>query len=207
MVNIMYYLEKYKVYLIVIGLIAFIGLVFISYTLLDDSFIEDSVEYEETEILEYFYVDIKGAVLNPGVYQVNQGERVIDAIERAGGLSSDGVTSNINLAQLLMSEMVIYVFTSEQITEGNHSINCSTVCENIILNINNCYPENNEGLININSATVAELITLNGIGESRAEAIIEFRRQNGPFTRIEDLMRVSGIGESIFNNLRERITV
>jgi len=203
----MYFLEKYKVYFITVGLIAFIALVFISYTLLDNSYIDESEDIKEIEVLENFYVDIKGAVLSPGVYQFEHGQRVIDAIEKAGGLTEEGTTSNINLAQMLISEMVIYIFTDEQINEGNHSINCSTICENTVLNINNCYPPNNDGMINLNQATVADLITLSGIGESRALAIIEFRRQNGPFNRIEDIMMVSGIGESVFNNIKERITV
>ena len=203
----MYYLERYKIYIIIAAIILFVGLLFVSYRLLEEGYVEEINYYEEVETLAYFYVDIKGAVENPGVFEFSYGKRVIDAIEKAGGLRTDGVTSNINLSQRLTSEMVVYVFTKAQIEEGNHSIDCQTVCENKVLNINNCYPENNSDLININTAEVSQLITLTGIGESRALAIIEFRRQNGPFNRIEDIMRVSGIGESIFNNIRERITI
>jgi len=202
------FLEKYKIYLIALGLILFIGLIFVSYVLLEEEIKEPQLTMTTTVlVVEDFYVDIKGAVLNPGVFQFSYGERVIDAIERAGGLSNNGNTSNINLSQRLTSEMVIYVFTNAQIRDGNRSIDCSTVCENTVLNINNCYPENNTGLININTALVDQLTTLNGIGESRALAIIAHREQNGPFRTIEDIMQISGIGEAIFNNIREKITV
>ena len=204
----MYLFEKYKVFFITGGLVLFIALIFVSYTLIEESPTEESAIETTTEVQQNFFVDVKGAVREPGVYEFSYGDRVIDAIEKAGGLRSRANTSNINLSQRLTSEMVVYVFTDAQIREGSsRSINCSTVCENIVLDVNNCYPNNNVDKININTAPLEQLITLSGIGESRALAIIAHREQSGPFETIEDIKQISGIGESIFNNIRDRITV
>jgi len=205
-----YYFNKYKPYLLIGGVILLISLVFISYILIES---KEEPNHEvlitTKEVIEPFYVDIKGAVKKPGVYLFEDGNRIIDAIKSAGGLTGNANTSNINLSQRLTGEMVVYVYTNHEIRNGSKAISCSTICEHQVLNVDNCFGSSSSvsGKININTATVVELTTLPGIGEVRAQAIIEFRTVNGFFIEIEDLKKVSGIGEATFNNLKERITI
>lgn len=180
-----------------------------------------------------FFVDVKGAVKNPGVYEFNDGDKIIDAIEKAGGLSKNAVTSNINLSKKLTSEMVVYIFTKSELTTKkietttkNESIsqtytttktitnstyipNSECTCETI--EINNGIDEINDNIsnnkININTANIEELTKLTGIGQSKAEAIITYRNNNGYFKTIEDIKNVSGLGEALFEKIKDSITV
>lgn len=202
-------MKKYQNYFIVGGIFLFIMITLISYINFD--FEEDvyvASEPTTKEVITYFYVDVKGSVKNPGVYEFTNGERVIHAIEKAGGLSKNGNTSNINLSQKLTSEMVVYIYSNTEIKNGAKSINCNTTCDCNSVEINNCYQEeqtNNK--ININTANLEELLTLSGIGESKAIAIINYRNENGLFITIEDLTNVSGIGLTIFEKIKDKITV
>ena len=139
-------------------------------------------------------VDVKGAVALPGVYEMDEGERIIDAIDIAGGMLEGANTNQINFAAILSDEMVVYVplIGEEEIT--NELVNFST-------------GSSTEGKVRINHATVTELEQLNGIGPSKAEAIISYREQNGPYKTEEDLLNVSGIGEKSFEKIRDEITV
>ena len=110
---------------------------------------------------EKFYVDVKGSVKKPGVYEFKENDRVIDAIKMAGGLKNKANTSNINLSEKLKSEMVIYVYSNEEIKKGNKALTCDTICNPTVIEVNNCIensttsnPTNN--LININTATIEE---------------------------------------------------
>lgn len=165
-----------------------------------------------TKEKESYYIDIKGSVKKPGVYEFKENDRVIDAINMAGGLKKNAYTDNINLSQKLKSEMVIYVYNNSEIKEGNKNINCNTQCETKIIEINNCINEpnsskNNSTLININIATIEELQTLSGIGESKAKDIIEYRTINGNFKTIEEIKNISGIGDALFEKIKDKITV
>jgi len=160
-----------------------------------------------TKISELFYVDVKGNVKNPGVYKFEENERVKDAIEKAGGLTKNANTDNINLSQKLFNEMVIYVYSNNEIKNGNNKLDCSTICETKVIEVNNCINTNKKDLININTASLEELQTLTGIGESKAKSIIEYREEYGNFKSIEDLKNISGIGESLFNNIKDKITI
>lgn len=162
---------------------------------------------------DLFYVDIKGAVKKPGVYQVKSNSIVNDVIKLAGGLTSGATTKNINLSQKITNEMVIYIFKKSELTT-KESIKCDTKCEPKIIEVNNCITtttsinndSNENSLININTASKEELMNLSGIGESKADAIIEYRNKN-KFIKIEDIMNVSGIGESAFAKIKDNITV
>ena len=147
----------------------------------------------------------------------NEGDKVIDAIEKAGGLTKNGVTSNINLSQKLKSEMVIYIFTKSELTSKtttNKPIT-TTSCKCETIEVNNCITttkvvdstEEVSSKININTALTNELMSLPGIGESKAKAIIEYREHNGLFNTIEDIKNVSGLGDSIFAKIQDSITV
>ena len=138
------------------------------------------------------FVDVKGAVKNPGVYQMKAGDRVKDAIDAAGGLTEEADSQKVNLAKRLEDQMVIVVpkvgEEVEEIPAGETSKEATK-----------------EGKVNINTATVEELKTLKGVGEKKAEAIIEYRKKNGSFQTKEDLMKVRGIGKKLFESFQERI--
>jgi competence protein ComEA len=137
-------------------------------------------------------VDVAGAVHQPGVYEFAEGDRVIDAIERAGGPVPKADLSLLNLAAPLTDGIQILVPKAGppgQVVPGG------TV------------PGSTGGLININTASATELETLSGIGEVLAAAIIEYRTQNGPFASVEDLLDVSGIGPATLDEIRDHVTV
>ena len=138
------------------------------------------------------FVDIKGAVKNPGVYQMKVGDRVKDALDAAGGLTDEADSQKVNLAKRLEDQMAIVVpkvgEEAEEIPAGETRKEATK-----------------EGKVNINTATVEELKTLKGVGEKKAEAIIEYRKKNGSFQTKEDLMKVRGIGKKLFESFQERI--
>ena len=178
---------------------------------------EDSIELEEgISKLEYttkvtsnnFYVDVKGAVKDPGVYLVSDKDRVIDAITLAGGLKKNASTENINLSQRLESEMVIYVYTTNEIKSGSKKLECDTKCNCEVIEVNNCIENDSaDDKININKASIEDLMKLTGVGESKAKAIVSYREENGEFSSIEDIKNVSGIGESLFEKIKDSITI
>ncbi|MBQ9024047.1 MAG: helix-hairpin-helix domain-containing protein [Bacilli bacterium] len=183
-------------------------------------------EKEET----FFYVDIKGAVNNEGVYKLKENSRVIDVINEAGGLKENADTSIINLSKKIFDEMFIVIYTKEEIDKyKQQTISTKEINEKLDKNIividenNNANVKNNKKssvktnnnetieeenkLVNINTATKEELLTITGIGESKADAIISYREENGDFENIEDIKNVSGIGDSLFEKIKEYITV
>ena len=138
------------------------------------------------------FVDIKGAVKNPGVYQMKVGDRVKDAIDAAGGLTEEADSQKVNLAKRLEDQMAIVV---PKVGEEAETIPAGATSKEA----------SKEGKVNINTATVEELKTLKGVGEKKAEAIIEYRKKNGSFKTKEDLMKVRGIGKKLFESFEERI--
>ena len=139
------------------------------------------------------FVDIKGEVKKPGVYQIKVGDRVKDAIEAAGGMTAEADSQKVNLAQRVEDQMVIVVPKIGE--EGDAAIPAGETRKEAT----------KEGKVNINTATVEELKTLKGVGEKKAEAIIEYRKKNGSFKTKEDLMKVRGIGKKLFESFEERI--
>lgn len=152
-------------------------------------------------------VDIKGMITNPGVYEVEKKSRVNDVIALAGGLLEGADTSKINLAKIVEDEMTIIIYSKEEILEKYKEENCvCKPCE--IINdacINNT--DNTTNLININTATKEELKQIDGVGDTKAEAIIKYRNDNGPFKDIEEIKKVSGIGETLFEQIKIYITI
>lgn len=146
------------------------------------------------------YVDVDGAVVTPGVYRLREGARVAQAIDAAGGLTPEADVAGLNRASKVVDGQKIYVpHVGEQQTvdvvagsgPGGASADASVV----------------SGLVNINTANASELQTLSGVGPAMAQSIIDERTQNGPFTSIDDLMRVSGIGEKKFAKIKDCICV
>lgn len=173
--------------------IAVIGLYFYkesknSYTNEDEfAIVTENEEIPEEE--EEITIHIIGEVKYPGIVILKTGQRIIDAIDAAGGETEEADLNKINLAQLLSDGDKIYVpsINDNEIEEYKDTTSRSST-------------------VNINTATLEELTSLPGIGELTAQRIIDYRKQNGKFKTIDDLKNVSGIGESKFNNLKEKIT-
>lgn len=173
--------------------------------------VEEKVSLKEDEI-DKIFVDIKGMVNNEGVYSVDSGKRVIDVIELAGGLKDGANTRFINLAKIVSDGEVIVIYSNDEIDKAKEPkivyVDTPCVCEEVkndaclVDNIN----KDNNGKININTSSAEELKKLDGIGEAKANSIIDYRNKNGNFKSIEDLLNVSGISEKIFNNIKDKIT-
>lgn len=173
----------------------------------DITYIETTTKLvEETKVNNY--VDVKGSVKKPGVYEFKENDRVIDAIKLAGGLTKNADTSNINLSKKLKSEMVIVINTKSEL-KNNNNLTCDAVCTREVIEVNNCIETETKtnDKININTADINKLTELDGIGESKAKTIIEYRTTNGLFKNIEDIKNISGIGESLYNKIKDKITV
>lgn len=164
---------------------------------------------EEPSLPSEFYVDIKGAVKNPGVYLVNENNIIKDIIDLAGGLKSNATTSNLNLAEKVTSAMVITVNTKSELTTKKTTVPVNNsnndACTTKI--VSDCGDEDKASkLVNINTASKEELMSVPNIGASKADSIIIYRNEK-KFTKIEDIINVSGIGESIFVKIKDYITV
>ena len=156
---------------------------------------EESSDGTEQEML---CVYVCGAVNNPGVYYLEAGSRVHEAVEMAGGLTEDAAEGYVNLAQELEDGQQVYIPTSEEAAEQGLSAGSSA---------SSSETDSSDGLININTATSEQLQTLSGIGESKAAAIIAYREENGYFESTEDITNVSGIGDSTYEKIKDYITV
>ncbi len=176
---------------------------------------------EEVKIDNKIHVDVKGSVNKPGVYEVDSGSRVIDVINISGGLKKDANTRFINLSKVLNDGDVIVIYSNSEIEKASKEekiiVETPCVCEKIKNDV--CITDNieedneetnendNKNIININSATIDELMLLDGIGEVKASAIIVYRNNNGPFKTIDDLANVDGISETTISKIKDNITV
>ena len=221
-----FYLHKNKFIVLVIVLVS---LCFMSIRKpKEETEISSYVEIKEEKTSENnsFFVDVKGEVKKPGVYELDSNSRVIDALNMAG-LTKESNTKFINLSKIISDEMVIFIYSNDEIKNILDSEMIESVCdvvhnnacvdsdESIIYdkgmdkvesNLLNKNEEVKASIININTATLEELLTLSGIGESKAKSIIEYRTKT-PFNKIEDIMNVTGIGEALYNKIKENITV
>lgn len=158
---------------------------------------EEMIEDEQVEAMPtLFIVDVKGAVMRPGVYTLEEGDRLIDAIDAAGGYLAEADTRLVNHALKLSDEMLIYIPV-----EGEEPLEESMV-------IHSAESSSDQGgKINLNTASESELTTLTGIGPAKAAAIIQYREDEGLFQSPEELMKISGIGQKTFEKLESAITV
>ena len=141
-------------------------------------------------------MDVTGAVKEPGVVTLSEGARVYEAIAEAGGFSDDAAVELVNQAALLSDGQQIRVYTCEEAAQGAVSVVEEQGTK-----------ETAQGKININQAGAEELMTLPGIGESKAADIIRYREENGGFERIEDIMNISGIKEAVFSKIKDKIVI
>ena len=146
------------------------------------------------------YVDVDGAVVRPGVYRLKDGARVSQAIDAAGGLTAEADVTGLNRASKITDGQKIYVPTvgEQQAAAAVGGADSAAVASGA---------GSSSGLVNINTASAAELQTLSGIGPSMAQSIIDERTQNGAFVSVDDLMRVSGIGEKKLAKIKDCICV
>ncbi|MBQ7031037.1 MAG: helix-hairpin-helix domain-containing protein [Bacilli bacterium] len=217
---------------IVINIILIFGCCFLLYKYLNYTCVCENENFDLTvsdeEIIEQekFYVEIKGAVKNPGVYEVDSTNIINDIVKLSGGFTKKAYTKNINLSRKVSNELVIYVYTE---TEYKKAIEkeAQPICECATYDISNCVnnvvseivssdkdtsfendiKQENNKLVNINSASKEELMTVSGIGESKADNIIEYRTANGSFKSIEEIKNVNGIGDSLYEKIKDSITI
>ena len=202
---------------------------------LDDD-LDNAEDKEEKEVLK-FHMEVKGAVKKPGVYEVTEHMLLQDVVKLAGGFKSTAYTDNINLSRKVSNEMVLYVFTKSaykakktvSTSEIKKQMN-APVCNSSTYDIENCLEnasseivpgttdtkpneeiKENQGekntLVNINTASEKELVALSGIGESKAKSIVAYRSEHGPFKALEDIKNVSGIGDAVYEQIKNNITI
>ena len=223
-------ISYYKKYLILVFCLLLLAASTIAFfklnnekTEVEDNFIANNeiITKEVREVAKQeevkLYFDIKGSVKKPGVYEFTQGDRIIDAINKAGGLTKNATTNNLNLSKKLTNEMVIYVFNKNELTttKAFEQVNNVAECKCETIEVNNCVDKNttNESTnsettkININTDSKEKLMTISGIGSSKADAIIEYRTKNGNFKTLEDLKKVSGIGEAAYEKIKDNICI
>lgn len=170
----------------------------------EETIIKEEPQIEQEEPIKYIYVDIKGAIKKPGVYKLEENSRIIDAINISGGLLKTANTTYTNLSKILNDSEVIKIYTNEEVKKLEKET--QEELPKIETNITE-EPKQENSLININTSTKEQLQTLNGIGESKANSIIDYRTQNGPFKTIEDIKNVSGISETLYDKIKDFITV
>lgn len=159
-----------------------------------ESLEEVSLEEEENVVTtEEIKVYICGEIANTGVYDMDEGDRICDIIDKAGGFTEYASTMYLNQAELIIDGQKIYVPTVEEVEAGASLLYSSA--------------EEEDGKVNLNTASKEELMTLTGIGESKAEAIIAYREDNGGFETIEDIQNISGIKEAVFSTIEDQICV
>ncbi len=217
----MYFLEKYLPYKALIFIATFLCVTnvftvvyFLNTNEQEPCICEDcsivSSEAEETQEIEKIKVDIKGYVKKPGVYELDSGTIINDLIKLAGGLKTNGTTDNINLSKKLNNEDMIVVLSKSELKKQStvtSSTNTKTSSStNSNLSDSSTTLETTNKKISLNTATKEELMTLSGIGEAKADSIIEYRLKT-PFQDITEIMNISGIGESVYEKIKDNITV
>ena len=198
----MYKINKKIIIVIILVAVLMIGYFIYSSAKNEDNFIikDDFEEVTENSTKEVkqeektIIVHIDGCVVNPGIVKIEEGARIFEAVEKAGGLTSEADTSKINLALIVEDGIKIHI---PSYTENKGD-------ENMENNIEN---NNTNEKININTASQQELDTLPGIGDSTAQKIINYRKENGKFNNIEDIKNVKGIGQSKYDEIKDLITL
>lgn len=173
------------------------------------------IQKDDTNNIDNIKVEIKGAVINPGVYTLNKDSTISELVKKASGLESNADISVTNMAKRLEDEDVVIIYSKDEINEmkkGNTSVKyVDKECMCPMINNVSLFDEavtNLDGIIidtskvSLNSATKEELMTLPGIGESKANLIIEYRENNNGFKTTEEIMNVKGIGKSMYEKIK-----
>ncbi len=215
--NIINFLKKNKLiiiaYILILMLLA--GLIYVYFNPKEVKEKERSQTITKEEIKEItFFVDIKGAVNNPGTYEVLEGKRIKDVIDLAGGLTENANTSVNNLSLKVKDEMSIIIYTNEEVENFSKTKEIETKkqqeCNNTVIKNDSCIKTTpaieGDKAININTASVEELMTIPGIGEKKASDIISYRKENGDFENKEEIKNVIGIGDALYAKIESYIT-
>ena len=173
----------------------------------------EKTENIETNDSQSFVVYVSGYVNNPGVYELSAGSRVIDAIDAAGGYSKEAYDNYLNLASLISDGQMIYVPSEEEVESGSIERGVASGADGSgVGGVTGGNGGGNGGnssdsgtLVNINQASKEELMTLPGIGESKADKIIAYREENGRFSTPEGIMEISGIKDGLYNKIKDKI--
>ena len=193
-----------KIIILSIIIIMIVSYLIYNYIREEEDIIEEEVYVETSEPVEEtnkIILHITGEVKNPGIIQIDEGARLADAIEAAGGATEYADINKINLAYVVQDGQKINIPNVNNVeTQGYIS---QEIGENIIVED----IKTSSNLVNINTATQAELETLTGIGSSTALKIINYRKENGKFKTIEDIKNVSGIGDTKFEAIKNEICV
>lgn len=167
---------------------------------ISSSRLAESISSQQSSQPDKIYVDLKGAVKHPGVYALDQGSRVFDLLEMAGGLTEDAAERALNQAQLLVDQQSLYVPTMEEWEAESQGPQANLVGSQAAI-----VSSPNSGKVNVNQADLAQLETLPGIGAKKAQAIIDYRTANGSFHSLEDLGKVKGIGPKMLEKLKDLV--
>ncbi|MDO4489595.1 MAG: helix-hairpin-helix domain-containing protein [Lachnospiraceae bacterium] len=166
---------------------------------------------EDSQARRSLYVDVSGEVLQPGVYELSEGDRVFHAIRAAGGFTEQAETRSLNQAELLWDGEKIIVYSREEAQQKGGWIQLSESGTEQkgsgSQRTGDGAVSPGDGRINLNRADKEELMTLPGVGESRAEAILSYRETQGAFSSIEEIMQIPGIKEKLFEQIRDKITI
>ena len=173
----------------------------------------EKTENIETNDSQSFVVYVSGYVNNPGVYELKEGSRIIDAIDSAGGYSKEAYENYLNLASLIADGQMIYVPSEEEVESGSIERGVASGADGSgVGGVTGGNGGGNGGnssgsgaLVNINQASKEELMTLPGIGESKADKIIAYRKANGRFNSPEGIMEISGIKDGLYNKIKDKI--
>ena len=173
-----------------------------------DSSLADSAVAEVTEqnqevveVEKLIYVHLCGAVNNPDVYVVNENTRLVELIELAGGLTKEASNEAVNQAAILVDGEQIYIPTKEEVEQGTGNITTGNAFGKASV------LGETSSKVNLNKATKEELMTLPGIGEAKAQSIIEYRSENNGFKSIEEIKNISGIKDSVYNKISDKIAI
>lgn len=161
----------------------------------EETQLQSSVSLEKETFEEFIYVYVCGAVQNPDVYRVNTESRLFEVIGLAGGFTPEADRASLNLARTVTDGEQIVVYTVEE------------TANKMTLVSENEAAQSDSGLVNINKASLAELTGISGIGESRAQAIIDYREKNGGFRSVEEIKNVDGIKDGLFSKIKDYITI
>ncbi len=173
---------------------------------------EETSAAAEPDEPKTLFIHVCGAVVSPGVYELAEGSRVYEAVDAAGGFAEDACENFVNLAQTVADGQRLYIPTMEEVETDDEDLSVEIGLSDGLSDTTQSASAGSEtgaatGLVNINTASEAELCTLTGIGATRAQAIIAYREANGSFSSIEDIMNVSGIKEATYEKIKDEITV
>ncbi|WP_295746103.1 helix-hairpin-helix domain-containing protein [uncultured Limosilactobacillus sp.] len=142
------------------------------------------------------FVDVKGAVNKPGVYELRRGSRIAEAVNQAGGFRPDADNNQVNLAKQVNDQQMIYIpMKGEQVAPNDGSLASGQQADS------------NSQVVNLNTATKEQLTTITGIGDKKADLILAYRQQHGQFSRVEDLKNITGFGDKTIAKIKDQLSV